>query len=93
MANNANNNDNNNSANASANASDSYNAGHCTLSFRWDALMGDLSVHKQWNISQATSAITLDWNETVALYSFIEKHLHNAPCILPAADIDLETEK
>ena len=84
--NNANNDDN----------SDSYNAGHYTLSFRWDALMGDLSVHKQWNISQATSAITLDWNETVALYSFIEKHLHNAPCILPAAaaddDIDLETE-
>ena len=90
-----NNNDDNNSAN-----SDSYNAGHYTLSFRWDALMGDLSVHKQWNISQATSAITLDWGETVALYSFIEKHLHNAPCILPAAagdgeatdDIDLETE-
>ena len=90
----------NNNAN-SANASDSYNAGHYTLSFRWDALMGDLSVHKQWNISQSTSAITLDWGETVALYSFIEKHLHNAPCILPAAaaagdeatdDIDLETE-
>lgn len=84
---------NNNNNNNSANASDSYNSGQYTLSFHWDADTGDLSVHKQWNISQATNAITLDWGETIALYSFIDRHMteaeHEAD---PTDDIDLETE-